>query len=797
MSNKIILSVSDFALPAPKGGSIDFYSGLGHSQMLGFSLHQDIQAEGKKKDASYLSEVWTTHTFKYKRYSFEVSGRMDGIYQKEKIRIEEIKTAFNIKRLQQYLESSQNFHPFWLQLKTYGYFHWLKTNEIPELNLLLVSQRNKKTIELPIQLDIPAYENWLSIRLNDLFTEIKETERRIKRRKKQSASLSFPFNKPRQGQEELIKAVNTSMENNSPLLIQAPTGLGKTMGILYPALLESLSRGQKVIYVTPKNSQHQVALDAILKLQQSGSKISSIQLTAKKKLCMKDEPICNSEYCEFAQNHYTKVEENKLIEKIQKQKNLTASQFKEIAKVYKVCPYELQMDCIPYKDAVICDYNYVFSPPSLGSRISQTKLAETQKPNLVIDEIHNLPIRAMDYYSPMLSAIVLEKMYYEIHKIPLSFQEGFSKLIKECILIIRNCKSPKLASSHKIIPPTKVFKEQEIKLHELVNRYLEADIEIMENDLILMFYNYWTEFTAALEFIDEDRKEFFTSYLTDLEAIKITCCDASALLIPCYTNYKQVIGFSATLKPFNYYSSLIGLNNPSLQTAEFLSPFPKHNRKILVIPQISSKFSERSRHYPRIVETIKKIVSLKPGNYFVFFPSFDFLNHVRKLYPVDPHFTILEQKTKMDHQQIRKILADLNNPSVHHLIFAVQGGVFSEGVDYPGNMIIGAFIIGPPLPIFDWERDQMKKYYEIQYSSGFDYAYTYPAMAKAIQAAGRVIRSENDKGIIILIDNRFLLRNYHKCMPVDWFEESPTELVSNSILHDLNHFWDSTSDTRK
>lgn len=790
MSKKIILSISDFAVAAPKRGSIDIYSGLGHSQTFGITLHKDIQAELKKKDASYLSEVWTTHTFKYKKYSFEISGRMDGMYQKEKIRIEEIKTAFNAKRLHRYLENSQNSHPFWLQLKTYGYFHWLKTNEIPELNLLLVSQRNKKTIELPIQLEIPLYENWLNNRLNDLFTEIKETEKRIKRRKKQSISLSFPFNKPRQGQEELIKAVKTSMENNSPILIQAPTGLGKTMGILYPALLESLSRGQKVIYITPKNSQHQVALDAVLKLQQFGSKISSIQLTAKKKLCMKAEPICNSDYCEFAENHYTKVEENKLLEKLQKQKNLTTNQFKEIAKIYKICPYELQMDSIPYIDVVICDYNYVFSPPSLGSRICQTKLGETQKPNLVIDEIHNLPVRAMDYYSPMLSAIVLEKMYYAIQKIHSFFQEGFSKLIKECILIVKNCKSPKVAGSHKIKPPSKIFKEQEIKLQEFVNNYLESDIEIIENDLILMFYNYWTEFTAALEFVNDDCKEFFTSYLTDLEAIKITCCDASKMLIPCYNNYKQVMGFSATLKPFNYYSSLIGLNNPSLQTAEFLSPFPKKNRKILIIPQISSKFSERSRNYSRIVEVIKKIVLIKPGNYFIFFPSFDFLNQVRKLYPSDPHFKIVEQKAQMNQQEISKILADLNNSNVHHLIFAVQGGVFSEGVDYPGSMIIGAFIIGPPLPIFDWQRDQMKKYYEIQYSSGFDYAYTYPAMAKAIQAAGRVIRSENDKGIIILIDNRFLLHNYYKCMPVDWFEQTPTELVSNSILHDLKRFWD-------
>jgi DNA excision repair protein ERCC-2 len=261
------------------------------------------------------------------------------------------------------------------------------------------------------------------------------------------------------------------------------------------------------------------------------------------------------------------------------------------------------------------------------------------------------------------------------------------------------------------------------------------------------------------------------------------------MLKACYDEYEHVVGFSATLKPFNYYSKLSGLESENLKTAEFQSPFARENRKLLIIPQISTKFSERARNYPRISETIHRISTLKRGNYFAFFPSFDFMERVFQIFAPPEGFTVLKQERDMKASDVEGFLEHLRSEIAPTIVFAVSGGIFSEGVDYPGKMIIGAFVVGPPLPSFDLEREQMREYYQNSYNAGFDYAYTYPAMSKAVQAAGRVIRSETDRGLIVLMDSRFVHSSYAQSMPKDWFEQSPRELVSQSILKEVSEFW--------
>jgi DNA excision repair protein ERCC-2 len=214
----------------------------------------------------------------------------------------------------------------------------------------------------------------------------------------------------------------------------------------------------------------------------------------------------------------------------------------------------------------------------------------------------------------------------------------------------------------------------------------------------------------------------------------------------------------------------------------------------MVIPQISTKYSERERSYGRIAETISKVMSMKPGNYLAFFPSFDFMEKTFQKLERASGIQVIRQSRFMKNDDVERVLEELKGQMMPTLLMGVQGGVFSEGVDYPGKMVIGAFIIGPPLPNFDFEREGIKDFYQERYQKGFDYAYTYPAMAKAVQAAGRVIRSEKDKGIIILMDDRFLDLRYSETMPDDWFIDHPRELVSQSILNDLKNFWDKHHD---
>jgi DNA excision repair protein ERCC-2 len=317
-------------------------------------------------------------------------------------------------------------------------------------------------------------------------------------------------------------------------------------------------------------------------------------------------------------------------------------------------------------------------------------------------------------------------------------------------------------------------------------------VEIPNQDVILRLCYYWAEFTETLEFVGEpDRQEFFTTYYPHVTGgtVKITCCDASAMLKECYNEYDQVIGFSATLKPFDYYVRLSGLDSGKVKTAEFESPFPGDRRKLLIIPQISTRYSHRERNYGKIADAVQRITALRTGNYFVFLPSFEFLERVAALFQPPKGFIVLQQERGMKSSSVDAIVESLRSQSVPTIVFAVQGGSFSEGMDYAGETVIGAFVVGPPLPTFDLEREQMRKYYQQKYGTGFEYAYTIPAMAKAVQAAGRVIRSETDKGLIILMDRRFLEPSYSQSMPADWFESDVSEIVSESILNDVAAFW--------
>jgi DNA excision repair protein ERCC-2 len=363
------------------------------------------------------------------------------------------------------------------------------------------------------------------------------------------------------------------------------------------------------------------------------------------------------------------------------------------------------------------------------------------------------------------------------------------------VRIVRDCR-PGDGESRLVEPELEAFEDQEARLRDFLSRYLESDAEIGRRDAVLRLSFYWSDFTAALAFARAAAADgkFFVTYRR--EGLKITCCDASAQLAERYDDYAHVVGFSATLKPFDFYSRLSGLASPELATAEFPSPFPGANRKLLVIPQLSSKFSARERNYPRIAEAIAKIASLRKGHYFAFFPSFEFLEQVAQRLLLPEGWEVVKQRRSLGRDEVEKVLERLRGPG-QTLVLAVQGGVFSEGVDYPGEMAVGAFVVGAPLPVFDLEREEMRRYYERAYEAGFDYAYAFPAMAKAVQAAGRVIRSETDRGLIVLMDERFVEPNFARSMPKDWFVDSPRELVSGAILRDIKAFWGSPQKTEK
>ena len=791
----ISVALRDFALPAPRTGSIEAHSGDGRAAAAGQEIHQRVQRKRAKADPLYQAEVPVSGLFEREGYDFRVDGRLDGLFRHEQPRIEEIKTSGNIRELARRLAESPLEHPYSLQLLTYGYLYWREQQILPSLSFHLVSSRSGDSVDLDLPLELPLYEVWLARRLAELAAEAREAEKRAARRRQIAAGFPFPFPSPRPGQVGLMAAIEEGMAEGRPMLVQAPTGLGKTVGVLYPVLREALGRGQRVVYVTPKNSQHPVAEEAVGRFREAGARLRSLSITAKGKICFKGEPLCTPDYCEYARDYYGKLHASGVLRLLARKRKLTARVFRELGEEYRLCPFELQLDGAREADVVICDYNYVFAPRSPLARLPELPVDQAGKPNLVIDEAHNLPARAMEYHSPALSSLTLERLRDELRQLPPRFAGEAEELLEGCLRMVASCRQGKVARPMRIDPPVELFSEQDGRLRGFLARYLDAAGEIRHQDPLLRLCYLWAEFTAILELAaDPTREEFFTTFHPEGAGgtVRITCCDAAAMLAECYGDYGQVVAFSATLKPFDYYLRLCGLAGGMVRTAEFASPFPRERRKLLVIPQVSTRYSQRERNYERIADALRRIAALKAGNYLVFLPSFAFLERVAELFRPPEGFQVLRQERGMKAAQVESVLESLRSRSIPTVVFAVQGGSFAEGVDYAGETVIGAFVVGPPLPSFDLEREEMRGYYQRRYGAGFDYAYAIPAMARAVQAAGRVIRSETDRGLIVLMDGRFLEPGYSRSMPADWFEADAAELVSGSILGEIAAFWERT-----
>lgn len=822
----VSLSIKDFALPSPLTGSIEINSG--YAQIFGGPLalaedgrgiHSKLQKQRQKLYPAYKAEQRLAHKFESENFVFAVSGRADGFVDGVRPTIEEIKSTINQSELSAKLKQEAH-HPYRLQLATYAYIVYLERGVIPVTRLLVVGNTEGAVDEFTVEFDPAHYEQWLAKRLAELDEQVTGEIKARERRKALVDQLAFPFESPRPGQKELIEELSNDIVDKAQVLIQAPTGLGKTAAVIFPLLRDALNRGQKLIYVTPKNSQHIGAQDALAHLREVGCRVKSMTLNAKARMCLKDEVICNPGYCEYARDYYDKLTKHKLVQKVGRMNSLTQETFKKLGQKYQVCPFELSLDAISQSDVVVADYNYVFSPRNTLGRFTYSLSKDYQKPNLVIDEAHNLPQRACDYYSKSLSSAQIVAVASDLSGLSATEQTELRVALSEILFSISNVGRLTKQKDSKISLAPEMFEAALAKLTAvMVKRLAVRDTrqtpsipgfeQAMQSaspppvaekkgkvvqDPILSLFNYVSDFQDCLAYEGEEFLHLYTRErkrdMSYDETLKVVCCDASSRLKLAHKEFAHVAAFSATIKPFQYFAQLSGFEEAELSCREYFSPFPRENRKILVIPQVSTKYSDRERNYDKIAQAIARLTAVRAGNYFVFFPSFVFLEAVyARVKKMDlPQVDLLKQESEISQSRAKEIIEALGTGSPT-LVFAVQGGVFAEGVDYPGEMIIGAIIVGPGLPNYNFEREKIREYYEKRYGSGFDYAYIYPAMAKVIQAAGRVIRSDTDKGLIVLMDKRFTEPAYVGSMPLDWTRGGVESLVSQSLVKDITTFW--------
>lgn len=762
---RLQLSVHDLLVdPDPRGDVRELMGGVPADPLLGTALHEILQSRWLKEIPGFRVEVPATRTLHTGDWAVIVSGRIDGLHPDGGI--QEIKSSLQPKRLLKSLRAHRE-HPHWLQLASYRWLLGGPSNAGDRL--VVVDARDFSAAGTTILDDCPwepaDFEIWLEQRAAAIIA--RELERRafVARQKKIAPTLKFPFAEIRKGQQGFIDTIRQTIAAKERLLGQAPTGIGKSLGSLFPALENSLAAGTKVAFLTPKNSQFTVAEKAVTQIASAGkTRLRAITLGAKAKMCLNGEVQCDPAACSFARGHYDRVAEKGLLKSVWRKPLADMERLKATGRRHGVCPYYLSLQLIPRCDVVIADYNHAFSPDAgLRGKLAGADL-EAPRPVVLIDEAHNLPDRARDLWSASLSSA--------------------------------DARETKWDDELKSALPQNQDELDFASLSTLKQRILDdlLDADRVHPDELQLFFKI-SNFISLAE-VAGKQSNFLVRVEEENETCSIHCLDASAAIAAKYEDFHAVVAFSATLKPLDFYRNETGLNRPVDRAIEWPSPFDPSHQKTVVIPQVSTLYRDRDRNYGKIASAILRIVMLKPGQYIAFFPSFGFLQSVaRDLEGANADIEIISQQPAQGNAATNAVMELLRNPNPGRtrLLLAVQGGTFSEGIDLPGEQLIGAFVVGPALPAVSPVREKMREYFDGKYGAGFDYAYTYPAMAKSIQSAGRVIRTESDRGIVVFLDRRFLSGASLGSMPDQWLSQIHEARAGESLTDAINQFWQSST----
>ncbi len=776
---RITRPVREFVLPLVPRGSLD--------AALSFQLEEDAAAQGVRlhgriqkrlagEQPQLEAERAVEWTFAQADFECRVRGRIDVYIPGAAPVLEEIKTTFRPQALLKALATHAE-HPFLQQLRMYAFILAESGDGVPGCRLRVASLLDETETVLPVAFDLASFSAWVEAQGWGLRAQHQMAMARTAERRAAAGSLAFPFAAPRPGQERLQSLVEESLAAGTRLLVQAPTGLGKTAAVLFPALRKALAEDLRVFYLTPRNSQHGVAEAFIHQLLDRGQPVRSVTLRAKEKVCPQPEVHCHPEACPRACGYYDRLADSAALDRLAAAGCADVKAIRELADTHELCPFELALDAARGADVIIGDYNYALAPSSTLGRFFGDEPAQGRN-LLCIDEAHNLPERAGAWFSPALDLADLGLLGKGWKGRRVGLKGRFLRQLGRCRSLVGG-----FAGAHRQVEvEAGAFLEEEQRLRALLAKAAAEGLEPAPGHPLVRLYRLWADFCAVL------RGRTDAHLLTWLPPgrLQFTCVDASAHLAERFRPLAGAVLFSATLKPFAFQARRCGLAEPRCE--EIPSPFPAANRHLLLVPQISTLYRRRQREAPRIAEFLARVLPLRRGNYLVFFPSFEFLERTLPLLDL-PGFTVLAQPRRAGAADLQGILGRLESER-GLVVLAVQGGSLAEGVDLPGEALIGCVVVGPPIPPYDLERRLARDYFDRSGGDGEAFTSTYPAMAKAIQAAGRVIRGPGERGLLVFLDGRFLDPEFAACFPADWFQASPREAVSGRILEDVAAFWD-------
>jgi DNA excision repair protein ERCC-2 len=769
---------------------------------IGQDIHTKRAEERANEDPHYRAEVHVVHRTTVGGWNVTVTGRIDGLSidkENQRVCIEEVKSIhFDLELEALYRSEKLQRHLY--QLLLYSYFLSAQPDLegftfAPQLVLIDLVSGEPKIIDT--EFDRSKVESALHDSLAKLIEDL-EVAAALRTAKRAFAdALQFPFEGTRAGQEEIVASVARAVWQRDALLVSAPTGIGKTMAVLYPAVKQSLKLGKKLFFLTSKTLQQDAAVKALELLNDGSFRV--LRIRSKQKMCAHTEMICHEDFCPFAAKYSEKMAKSGLLTNIVTSMSYYDPDLTfELSKSTEVCPFEVSLELIDQADVIVCDYNYIFDP-YVGLK-TYTQEKDYSDCVLVVDEAHNLVDRGRAWYSPELH----EKSFEDVRKQFMSrncWVEGWEELLAMLAEHFHELAEVLVEEGREDLrqalcsPSREMFMEQRTEWERIVLEYIGWKIEnriAEEEDPIIDFYFKLVKFTNMLA---EKGDEFAHIVERTNEGIrlKIFCKDPSRFLGEIFDSAHATVALSATLEPFEFYRRTLGF--PENRTAELSlpSPFPRSNRKIVVVPEVDTTYKRRADHYGRIAENVAEIADAGDGNFLALFPSYAFLREVAERMPPLQKRVMVQRNDMTDYERnaILDILRD--RPKRGNLILAVSGGMYAEGVDYQGDMLSGVMVVGPALPQVSFEQELLKAYYDEHYGAGFEFAYLIPGMTRVVQSAGRVIRSEHDVGVIALLCKRFTQESYTRYFPADWYEESPRELVSRKPANEVREFFEAKS----
>lgn len=762
MTKTVHLSVRSLVEYAYRSGDIETGFRSAATLQEGTRTHRQIQQQYGEQDAK---EVYVSAEITCEDLLFVIDGRCDGLLQTEEgLTIDEIKSFSG--RLPKLMEETYPVH--WAQAQCYAYMV-AKDRELESMRVQLtyVQVDSGESHQFVRTMTFMELEQFLHDMIDRYFPYASLKSQHAEKRDASIKELGFPFPSYREGQRKLAASVYQTVSDGRKLFAKAPTGIGKTMSTLFPTV-KAIGEGllQRLFYLTARTTTRTAAEEALEMMRDCGLKLHTVTLTAKEKVCFKDEVRCSAEFCEYAKGYYDRVGPA-LLDMLGSETGMTRDVIERYARKHQVCPFEFSLDAAYAADAVICDYNYIFDP-----RVNLKRLFEEQKRQtaLLVDEAHNLVDRAREMYSAELykaDFLALQRASKNIS--PLVYQSA--KAVNNYFIALRKSIEENDGGAEDEAA-VREFPEQLIELLESLAGALEQQLAAGETDPLLSdVYFGCQHFLRIAKLYDERYITYAEKERSDIR-LKLFCLDPSHLLRQYAKGYRAQILFSATLSPLHYFIDILGGDEDTDYSVVIPSPFSPEQLDVR-IERLSTRYQDRERTMDQVVCLLHGMAARHQGNLLVFFPSYAYMNGVYArfidLTRDNEEIEVRLQTTNMTEDERAAFLAAYVTGNKGTLIgFAVMGGIFSEGIDLVGDRLTGVAIVGVGLPQVGPERNIIKNYFDRQGKNGFEYAYVFPGMNKVLQAGGRLIRSEQDHGTLLLIDDRYEQPQYARLLPPEW-----------------------------